>query len=199
MSVANALLIYFVAYFISAFVWRSWRTWRLTGVNPVVLPQSDDAYGYVARGFKLVMCALLFYLLTLCLLPQWVVSYSVSVTWLVKNEVVWSGWVLLLVALVATLKAQADMGAAWRVGIDSQRATKLVTHGLFSLGRNPIFLSMRTALVGLFLVLPNVVTLLFFAVSDVLMQVQVRLEETHLSQLHGSTYAQYRTRTRRWL
>ena len=199
MSVANALLIYFAAYFISAFVWRSWRTWRLTGVNPVVLPQSDDAYGYVARGFKLMMCALLFYLLALSLVPQWVVPYSGSLTWLVKDEVVALGWVLLLVALAVTLKAQADMGGAWRIGIDTQRSTELVTQGLFSRSRNPIFLSMRTALVGFFLVLPNAVTLVFLTVADVLMQVQVRLEEAHLHQQHGDTYAQYQTRTRRWL
>jgi protein-S-isoprenylcysteine O-methyltransferase Ste14 len=199
MSVANALLIYFVVYFISAFVWRSWRTSRLTGINPVVLPQSDDAYGYVARGFKLMMCALLCYLLTLSLVPEWVMSHAGSLTWLAKDEFVAFGWALLLLALGITLKAQSDMGRAWRIGIDTQRPTELVTQGLFSRSRNPIFLSMRAALLGLFLVLPNAISLVFFAVADVLMQVQVRLEEAHLSQQHGGTYAQYQTRTRRWL
>ena len=49
------LLAYFVAFFAFAFVWRSLRVWRRTGVNPVVLPAGDDAYAYVGRAFKRVM------------------------------------------------------------------------------------------------------------------------------------------------
>jgi len=50
-----ALLLYFVAYFLLAFVWRSLRVYTRTGVNPLVLPSSDAAYGYVGCVFKFVM------------------------------------------------------------------------------------------------------------------------------------------------
>jgi protein-S-isoprenylcysteine O-methyltransferase Ste14 len=91
------------------------------------------------------------------------------------------------------------MGNAWRIGIDEKNETELVSNGLFLLSRNPIFLSMRINLIGLFLVLPNAVTLALVAAGEVLMQVQVRLEEAHLESLHGAKYMEYRSTVRRWL
>jgi protein-S-isoprenylcysteine O-methyltransferase Ste14 len=91
------------------------------------------------------------------------------------------------------------MGNAWRIGIDRTTATDLVQTGLFQYSRNPIFLGMRLNLLGLFLVLPNAAMLAIWLVGDVLMQIQVRLEEAHLHQLHGDAYHFYRQRVRRWL
>ena len=91
---------------------------------------------------------------------------------------------LLLAALAWTLVAQAQMGDSWRIGIDSANSTALVTSGLFAISRNPIFLAMRINLLGLFAVLPNALTLLTLIAGEMLMQVQVRLDETHLAGLH---------------
>jgi protein-S-isoprenylcysteine O-methyltransferase Ste14 len=108
-------------------------------------------------------------------------------------------WCLLLLALGWLLVAQAQMGTAWRVGIDKGQATPLVQHGLFARSRNPIFLSMRMALLGLVLVAPSAATLVLLVAGELLMQVQVRLEEQHLAGLHGERYAAYCKRVRRWL
>jgi protein-S-isoprenylcysteine O-methyltransferase Ste14 len=75
----------------------------------------------------------------------------------------------------------------------------LVQHGLFARSRNPIFLSMRMALLGLVLVAPSAATLVLLVAGELLMQVQVRLEEQHLTGLHGERYAAYCHRVRRWL
>lgn len=82
---------------------------------------------------------------------------------------------------------------------DAKRKTNLVTSGLFAYSRNPIFLAMRVNLFALFLLRPNALTLTLLALGDTLMQVQVRLEEAHLENLHGEQYAAYRHRVRRWL
>ena len=91
------------------------------------------------------------------------------------------------------------MGPSWRVGIDRTNQTTLIRRGPFALSRNPIFLGMRVSLLGLFLVLPNAVTLSVLIAGEVLMQVQVRLEEQHLSQMHGQAYTEYCQQVRRWL
>jgi protein-S-isoprenylcysteine O-methyltransferase Ste14 len=75
----------------------------------------------------------------------------------------------------------------------------LVRKGVFDLSRNPIFLGMMLTLLGLFLVIPNAVTLLAFVLGVVLIQIQVRLEEAFLSGAHGEDYADYRRYVRRWL
>ena len=45
------------AYLGVTFVWRSYRVWRRTGVNPYVLSLEDDLEGVIARFFRL--CVLL--------------------------------------------------------------------------------------------------------------------------------------------
>ncbi len=109
------------------------------------------------------------------------------------------GFTLHNISLIWIAAAQAQMGSSWRIGIDTQNQTKLVQTGLFRLSRNPIFLGMRLNLLGLFLVLPNAVTLVILLLGDALIQIQVRLEETHLSEAHGEGYQAYCQQVRRWL
>jgi protein-S-isoprenylcysteine O-methyltransferase Ste14 len=109
------------------------------------------------------------------------------------------GILLLLLSLVWIALAQTQMGEAWRIGIDTEHRTPLVQKGVFHISRNPIFLGMIVTLLGLFLTIPNALTLLAFVLAVVLIGVQVRLEEEYLAQLHPEAYADYRLRVRRWL
>jgi protein-S-isoprenylcysteine O-methyltransferase Ste14 len=111
----------------------------------------------------------------------------------------WAAIAILLVSLVWVALAQVQMGKSWRIGIDKENKTDLVETGIFSLSRNPIFLGMRAMLFGLFLMIPNALTLLTWILGDVLMQIQVRLEEEFLRSVHGDGYQDYKTRVRRWI
>lgn len=193
------LLPFFLLYFLLAFVWRSWLVYRREGINPLVLPAADDAYGYVGRCFKLVIGASFALVLLLAASPAapgWLGEWPAlaRMRWL---EI--AGWVLLLLSLVWLLIAQMQMGSSWRIGIDEVHRTELVSRGLFALSRNPIFLAMRVNLLGLFCVFPAAATLAILVAGEILMQVQVRLEEQHLQALHGAAYEEYRARVRRWL
>ena len=68
-------------------------------------------------------------------------------------------------ALIWVLIAQAQMGTSWRIGIDTENETMLITHGIFRLSR--IFLGMRGNLLGMFFVLPNVLTLVLCLLGDI--------------------------------
>jgi protein-S-isoprenylcysteine O-methyltransferase Ste14 len=197
MTTQRLLLAYIVLYFCTAFVWSSWRAYRKTGQNPIVLPSTDDVYGYVARAFKLLMVLLLVYTVSLNVI-EGLSAQSGALTGLTFAGQGVVGCILLLLGFALTLKAQIDMGASWRIGIDTQRATQLVTQGLFSRSRNPIYLSMRLALLGQFVCLPTAVTLVFLALGEVLMQIQVRLEEAHLTQQNGDAYRLYQSTVPRW-
>lgn len=70
-------------------------------------------------------------------------------------------------ALIWVLIAQAQMGTSWRIGIDTENETMLITHGIFRLSRNSIFLGMRGNLLGMFFVLPNVLTLVLCLLGDI--------------------------------
>jgi protein-S-isoprenylcysteine O-methyltransferase Ste14 len=176
---------------------RSWLNWRRSGINPWVLPAGDDAAGYVGRGFRLAMVMAVVVVLATAAGPPisaWLGGLSLPHA----SRLAAAGWVLLLAALLLLLVAQAQMGLSWRIGIDLVRPTALVTHGLFSWSRNPIFLAMRLLLLALVLLVPAAVALAVLAAAEVLIQVQVRLEEAHLTSQHGAGYARYRARVRRW-
>jgi protein-S-isoprenylcysteine O-methyltransferase Ste14 len=51
---------------------------------------------------------------------------------------------------------------SWRIGIDTKTKTELVTNGLFSISRNPIFFGMIITLIGVFLATPNALTVLLY-------------------------------------
>ena len=61
---------------------------------------------------------------------------------------------------LAGLSCLRSVGESWRIGIDEKHQTALVKTGVFGFSRNPIFLGMMITLAGVFLVIPNVLTLL---------------------------------------
>jgi protein-S-isoprenylcysteine O-methyltransferase Ste14 len=191
---AWVLLAYFIALFSTAFVWRAWATYRSTGINPLVLANDESAHGYIGRSFKVVMVALF---ISLC--AQAAAPPSNSIIWtapLALQAIAWAG---LACAWFVLLFAQAQMGSAWRIGIDTQHPTALITKSIFSWSRNPIFLSLRVTLACLLVLSPTPIHLALIVAAELLMQIQVRLEESHLLQLHGAHYRTYQQQVRRWL
>jgi protein-S-isoprenylcysteine O-methyltransferase Ste14 len=189
-------LLLFVLFVLLALLWPTWRLWRREGINPYVLPSGEGAEAYVGRGFRGVLLALMGVLVLQSLWPR---ATLAVLPWAHWGASLWGGLALSGLALAWTGVAQAQMGSAWRVGIDTRQATPLVARGLFALSRNPIFLGMRVALLGLLLAVPDASVLLLVALGEVLMQVQVRLEEAHLQRLHGTAYTRYCQQVGRWL
>ncbi|MDB1087598.1 isoprenylcysteine carboxylmethyltransferase family protein [Streptomyces sp. ACA25] len=112
----------------------------------------------------------------------------------------WVGLVLALAGTAATLAAQTNMGTSWRVGVDEQERTELVTDGLFTHVRNPVFTAMGLMAVGLALMVPNLVAVLFLVVLVAGLQLQVRVvEEPYLKRVHGGAYLAYGSRAGRFL
>ena len=196
-AAAAALLTVFVLGFALALVLRSWRVVRRTGINPVVLPNSDDAAGYVGRGFRLVLVCTALWVVLVAASPATAGRLGLFAP-VPLGPLALLGWPIVAAALALMWAAQEQMGASGRVGIDRKRATALVTGGLFGRSRNPIFLAMRALMVGLVLLVPAAPTLALLVAAEILIQVQVRLEEAHLSVLHGGAYDDYRAQVRRW-
>jgi len=91
-----------------------------------------------------------------------------------------------------TVRAQLDMGASWRIGVDARETTALVTGGVFRYVRNPIFTGMVLAFAGVTLLVPNVVALMGIAALVIGLQVHVRfIEEPYLASVHGASYRSY--------
>lgn len=190
------LPIYFIIYFGLAFVFKSIIVARRIGKNPLVLPKDDSAFGLIGLYFKLTLIAMFIYVLAFAFFPTWYNNFLPMVL-IDKLTIKYTGLALMAIALIWTIIAQVHMKNSWRIGIDTETKTELVTTGLFKLSRNPIFFGMILSLVGLFLTTPNALTGLFLILGYILIQIQIRLEEEFLTKEHGQNYIAYRQKVRR--
>jgi protein-S-isoprenylcysteine O-methyltransferase Ste14 len=192
------LPLYLIVYVAAAFFWRSYQVRQMTGINPVVFKTSDDAHDFIGRVFKLMFLLVVLVVAVYSFVPT-VYRFTGAIAWIEHPIMQWIGIALLLLSLIWTVVAQYQMGQSWRIGIDREHRSALVAKGLFTLSRNPIFVGMIATLFGLFLVIPNALTLLLFVLGAVVISIQVRLEEKYLLESHGEAYKEYQRRVRRWL
>ena len=189
---------YFIVYFGIAFVAKSLMVAKRIGKNPLVLPKDDSAYGLIGRYFKLTLIFMFVYVLLFAFVPK-LYSTFLPITQLDTLILKYIGLGLLAFALSWTIIAQGHMKNSWRIGIDTETKTELITTGLFAHSRNPIFFGMIGSLAGLFLTTPNALTGLFLIVGYLLIQIQIRLEEEFLASQHGQNYLTYKQKVRRFI
>lgn len=191
------LLAFFFAYVLLTMLWPRWRMKRATGTEVFVVPRDDSAQGFIGRMFKLLFGLAFMALAIHAFAPQWE-PYLLPAVFLEKSAVQWVGIMLLHISLLLVLVAQAQMARSWRVGFDEKAKTELVTGGLFRYSRNPVFVGMLATMLGLFLVLPNALTLLAAVLTWAILQIQVRMEEEYLIKAQGEPYQIYLNQVRRW-
>jgi len=192
------LFIFLLVYFFFVFFLRSYLLWKRTGVNPLTFSKTDDAHGYNGKVFTFISLLELVVVFIYAFKNEWY-QYLLPFWYLEYSYLKYIGWGLLVLSLVLVWAAQSQMANSWRIGIDENNKTELVTSGLFSISRNPIFLGIMIANVGLLLIIPNAFTLLIVSLSSVSINTQIRLEEDFLKRSHQKEYEKYLTKVRRWL
>ncbi|MBP6409714.1 MAG: isoprenylcysteine carboxylmethyltransferase family protein [Pseudarcicella sp.] len=192
------LPIYLVFYLLLAFVVPSYRTHKQTGINPVTFGKRDNAHDYIGFLMK-ILIALLFISIIFYSFGYKVYQYSSPILFLENEILIYIGLVIIHLALIWIFVAQVQMSKSWRIGIDEKNSTELVTKGIFSISRNPIFLGMILTVLGLFLILPNAVTFFLSFATYFIIQIQIRLEEEFLEKQHGTIYLNYKSNTKRLL
>jgi len=109
------------------------------------------------------------------------------------------GVVLITIGLVIFIMSLRDFGRSWRVGIDKDTSDKLVTAGIFSVSRNPMFLFLDMYFIGIALIYPN----FFFMLSCLIvipgLHYQILQEEKFLLSKYGEEYERYKSRVRRYI
>jgi protein-S-isoprenylcysteine O-methyltransferase Ste14 len=110
------------------------------------------------------------------------------------------GIALAVLGIAATFSAQVAMGNSWRIGVDENERTELVTSGPFALVRNPIFSAMLPTALGLVLIVPSWVGFVGLVGLAVALELQVRVvEEPYLLRAQGERYAEYAARVGRFV
>ncbi len=87
----------------------------------------------------------------------------------------------------------------WRAGFDEKQKTKLVTHGIYTISRNPAFVGFDFMYIGCAVVFPFWLNIVAAAVSLMLFHVQIKSEEKYLVKAFGKEYEVYKARVGRYL
>ena len=184
-----------VVFFVLAFGVRSWVQWRRTGSSGVILPR---------RGAPVVerVGASAFVLAMVLMVAAPIADLSGAAR-VAALDGAWSaivGGVVVSAGVILCFVAQLTMGDAWRIGVDVDERTDLVTNGVFASIRNPIFSAMLVAVVGLVLLVPNLWATGALVVLVIGLELQVRfVEEPYLERVHGDVYRTYADRAGRFV
>jgi protein-S-isoprenylcysteine O-methyltransferase Ste14 len=112
---------------------------------------------------------------------------------------VWLALAGLGAAPALVLLGFGTLGLSWRIGVDEEHPTELVTRGVYRAIRHPIYAGFLWAFGGLLALRPNLFSGVYAAGAAVLCTLQARREEAFLLARHGPPYAAYLARTGRFL
>ena len=110
-----------------------------------------------------------------------------------------AGVILISVGLVIFVLAFFNFGDSWRVGVDYETPGALVTRGIFSLTRNPIYVFIDSWFIGTVLINGTLIFLVFAVLAIAAQHWQILREERFLTQRYGEPYERYRQKTPRYL
>jgi protein-S-isoprenylcysteine O-methyltransferase Ste14 len=119
----------------------------------------------------------------------WLVTHWYLVDWTPPKV---AGAALAAVSIALLVTARLQLGAAFSV---KAKASKLVTTGLYSRIRNPIYVFGAVGLVGVAIVLENWILLAVVVVLVPLQRFRARKEEAVLAEAFGEEYARYKAGT----
>jgi len=103
-----------------------------------------------------------------------------------------AGLILLIPALILVTISRIQLGNAFSFG---SQATQLVTHGIYSRIRNPIYVFGSFVIAGLFLFLERPYLLLLLVLVVILQISRARAEARVLEEHFGDDYRRYRAST----
>ncbi len=109
------------------------------------------------------------------------------------------GLIITAIGVVFFELAIFSMKSSWRVGVDKDAKTDLITDGIYKYSRNPAFLGFDLMFIGLFFTYPNIVTLVVMCVNLLAIHLQILQEEIYLRNSFGDKYITYIKVTPRYL
>jgi protein-S-isoprenylcysteine O-methyltransferase Ste14 len=124
-----------------------------TGINPIVIGKGKGAWRILEI---LSLGSLVLWMIEVVLhalrSPHDLFPQPLNLTFMTAGSVKIVGLMLVSIGLITFVLAFLGFGKSWRIGIDRQRPGTLVTGGIFSLSRNPVYLAFDLMFVGMFLI-----------------------------------------------
>ncbi len=90
------------------------------------------------------------------------------------------------------------MKTSWRVGIDKNTKTTLITNGIYKYSRNPAFVGFNLMFSGVFFTYPDIITLIVWFINMIAFHLLILQEEKHLLAVFGKEYEKYKRNVPRY-
>lgn len=163
-----------------------------TGIKAIVFGETDKSDFLLV---PMVLAIAYSALVPLLGLPMWAPLVRPFFQLILLQYVGLALCILTIMGAILTLKSFGD---SFRVGIDEAGPGKLVTDGMFSYSRNPIYVCFLAFILGQFLVHPNLIISISLLLFSLAIHRQVLREEKFLSGYYGEEYEVYCRRVRRY-
>lgn len=179
------------------FGWRAWLQKRRFGHSGIVMFRSGRWDQHLREAALLLLGAMLVAQAIVAALGRPPIGPLLPLATGGVSAV--AGGVVAMIGIVLMVRAQLDMGASWRIGVDERARPGLVTRGLYRFSRNPIYLALFVALAGFTLLMPTWLSLLALIGAIVGVGRQVRQEEAYLRRAYGAEFDRYAAQVGRFL
>lgn len=200
MDITGGILVgtLFIIYFL---LWKVKRAWQIknTGIDPKVISKSGSN---LQRYMGMMFNVLTVYISLLIIFHTMNVQfYSLFGRFEILDQtaVKYIGFTVGIIGLCLCLYAQVKMGQSWRVGIDENIKTDLITTGLYKIIRNPTYLGLFILNIGLWLIWPTWTIFILNVLFIYTLEILVRCEEDYLEKVYGEEYIEYKDRTKRYI
>ena len=108
------------------------------------------------------------------------------------------GIALGIMGVLSFALATITMQDSWRVGIPEEKIV-LVTNGIYKWSRNPTFVGFDLLYLSICLLYFNIPLLMVSLWASIMLHLQILQEETHMENMFGEEYVQYKKETKRYL
>jgi protein-S-isoprenylcysteine O-methyltransferase Ste14 len=109
-----------------------------------------------------------------------------------------AGAFTIILALVLLMITLVHFKTSLRFGLNEKQSGKLITTGIFSITRNPFFLSLDLYFLGIAMLLPSLFFICFALLAAVGIHFFILKEEKFMLKVYGEEYEKYSKKVRRY-
>jgi len=156
------------------------------GLLDLFLQKNSKTILFSKSTDKTYLPILLTFFLTLAFAPFEFLFFQRSVNFFAF----WAGVVFCIAAIFIRIKGQLDLGSGFSTRIEKQENHHLVTRGLYSIIRHPLYLAIILLLAGINLMLSAFYSWIFFIINAYTLKIRIDKEEEFMIK-NFSEYSNY--------